>query len=464
MNTGFLRTNGFGRLPFPRLRGKARGGGSSVATLLATCSIATLAGCGVTQDPNEIIVQRFFGACSADYGGKTDVAAAQGECGIITTLINRFNAENPQTHVKVSTVAWPGYNQLSAQLAAGDAPDLVTMHESAIADYQSRHLLKPMDEDLRAAGIDPAGFTAAGRNGVTKGGWIYGMPFDTWAPLWHINMNYFRQAGLVKDGAPLLPSSPEELLAQARQFKQATGKPYFVQSLANERPMYARNLFTFLMQQNASFFADPQHIRLQTPEAKRVVELFKQIYDEDLTTKDQDYSAATQGFLNGAGGVYLVGTWVIGDFDAESHRPDRPLTNGYTVTMYPQLYPGREATYADGHSWVMPVRKRTGQQLQAIHKLLRFLAENDYEWSRTGHLPAFTAVVASDQFAALPHRQNIARLATVGTPLPANVQRQFAINDIIGEEMAAAIAGQKPVDAALADAEHRVNDLLFHLL
>lgn len=434
-------------------------GPAAVGTMLLA-----IGGCGVTQDPNEIIVQRFFGACSADYGGKTDVAAAQGECGIITTLINRFSAENPQAHVKVSTVAWPGYNQLSAQLAAGDAPDLVTMHESAIADYQSRHLIQPMDADLRAAGIDPAGFTEAGRTGVTKDGGIYGMPFDSWAPLWHINMNYFRQAGLVKDGAPVLPSSPEELLAQARQFRQATGKPYFVQSLANERPMYTRNLYTFLMQQNATFFVDPQHIRLQTPEAKRVLELFKQIYDEDLTTKDQDYSAATQGFINGAGGVYLVGTWLIGDFDAESRRPGRPLSNGYVVTMYPQLYPGKEATYADGHAWVMPVKQRTEQQIRTIHQLLKFLADNDYEWSRTGHLPAFAAVIASERFAALPHRQAIAGLATTGTPLPAQVQRQFAIADIIGEEMAAAIASQKSVDAALADAQHRVNDLLFHVL
>lgn len=438
----------------PRLAGPA-----AIGSLLVA-----LGGCGVTQDPNEIIVQRFFGACSADYGGKTDVAAAQGECGIITTLINRFSAEHPEAHVKVSTVAWPGYNQLSAQLAAGDAPDLVTMHESAIPDYQSRHLLQPMDADLRAAGIDPAGFTEAGRTGVTKDGGIYGMPFDSWAPLWHINMNYFRQAGLVKDGAPVLPSSPEELLAQARQFRQATGKPYFVQSLVNERPMYTRNLYTFLMQQNSTIFADPQHIRLRTPEAKRVLELFKQIYDEDLTTKDQDYSAATQGFINGAGGVYLVGTWLIGDFDAESRRPGRPLSNGYAVTMYPQLYPGTEATYADGHAWVMPVKRRTQQQLRTIHQLLKFLADNDYEWSRTGHLPAFAAVIASERFAALPHRQAIARLATTGTPLPAQVQRQFAIADIIGEEMAAAIASQKSVDAALADAEHRVNDLLFHVL
>jgi multiple sugar transport system substrate-binding protein len=44
------------------------------------------------------------------------------------------------------------------------------------------------------------------------------------------------------------------------------------------------------------------------------------------------------------------------------------------------------------------------------------------------------------------------------------VQRQFSIQDILGEELAAAIAGHKPVDVALADAEHRVNELLFHLL
>ncbi len=107
---------------------------------------------------------------------------------------------------------------------------------------------------------------------------IYGLPIDNWAPLWHINMNYFRQAGLVKDGKPILPRSPEELLAQARQFKQATGKPYFVQALSNERAAYTRNLYTLLMQQSVDFFADPQKVKLQSPEAKQVVDMFRQIY------------------------------------------------------------------------------------------------------------------------------------------------------------------------------------------
>lgn len=422
-----------------------------------------LASCGVRQAPNEIVVQRFFGTCNAEYGSRTDVENAEGECGIMTTLINKFSARNPDVKVRVSPVAWPGYNQLAAQLAAGDPPDLVTMHLSAIPDYQSRRLIEPIGKELRAVGVDPQGFTDASLAGVSIRDEIYGLPIDNWAPLWHINMNYFRQAGLVKNGKPILPRSPEELLEHARRFKEATGKPYLVQTLAVERASYSRNLYTLLMQQNAIIFPDPQHIRLQSPEAKLVLELFRQIYVEDHTTKNLDYAASTNAFINGAGGVFIVGTWLIGDFEAESDRPDRPLSNGYAVTPWPQLY-ARDATFIDGHAWVVPVRDRTTQQRDAIFRLLRFIADNDFEWSRTGHLPAYTAVIESERFHALPHRSEIARISTTGTPLPSAVQRQFSIQDIIGEEMAAAITGHKSVDAALADAEHRVNDLLFHLL
>jgi multiple sugar transport system substrate-binding protein len=431
--------------------------------LAGLLSCVVLASCGVRQAPNEIVVQRFFGTCKAQYGDRTDVENAEGECGIMTTLINKFSAENPDVKVRVSPVAWPGYNQLAAQLASGDPPDLVTMHLSAISDYQSRKLLEPLGKDLRAVGVDPNGFTAASLASVSKQGEIYGLPIDNWAPLWHINMNYFRQAGLVKDGKPILPRSPEELLAHARQFKEATGKPYLVQALSNERAAYTRNLYTLLMQQSVDFFADPQQVKLQSPEAKQVVDMFRQIYAEDLTTKNQDYAAATNSFINGGGGVYLVGTWMIGDFDAQSRKTDRPLSNGYAVMPWPQLY-ARDATFIDGHAWVMPARDRTPQQRDGIFRLLKFLADNDFAWSRTGHLPAYKAVIESERFNALPHRSDIAKISTTGMPLPSGVQRQFPVQDIIGEEMAAAITGHKAVDAALADAEHRVNDLLFHLL
>lgn len=425
-------------------------------------AVLALSACGPRDPDNQIVVQRLFGECAQANAGAH--ASPDGECEVITGLLNQFAAENPDIKLKVNTVAWPGYDQLSAQLASNDAPDVVTMHQSVIGDYSIRGLIEPLGAGLRDIGVDPAGFTPAASAGVTKGGEVYGLPFDTWAPLWHINMNLFREAGLVRDGKPILPTSPAELLAQARQFKRATGKPYFVQSLVNEQAAYTRNLYTFLMQQGSPFFADPRHIKLNTPEARRVVELFRQIYVEGLTTKNQDYAAATSGFINGQGGVYLVGTWMIGSFEAESHTRGSALEGGYTVMPFPRLYNGPNAAFVDGHAWVVPVKTRNAFQKKAVYRLLKFLADHDGQWARTGHLPAYTAVIDSQAFRALPYRENIAILSQTGQALPATVQRQFAVQDIIGDEMTSAITAGKPAAQALADAEDRVNDLLFHLL
>jgi multiple sugar transport system substrate-binding protein len=174
-----------------------------------------LAGCGSGDERTQVYLQRFFGECAAQYGGKTDLAKAEGECGIITTMINKFNAENPDVHVSSNVVAWPGYPQLTAQMAAKDPPDLVTMHTGVISDYAAEGLLEPVEPYLRAAGIQPQSFTEASLRAVTIGGRIYGLPFDTHGGLFHVNTKLFAQAGLMKNGKPVLPTSPEELLAPA---------------------------------------------------------------------------------------------------------------------------------------------------------------------------------------------------------------------------------------------------------
>jgi multiple sugar transport system substrate-binding protein len=69
-------------------------------------------------------------------------------------------------------------------------------------------------------------------------------------------------------------------------------------------------------------------------------------------------------------------------------------------------------------------------------------------------------VLDDPRFKALPHRADIAPLAAIGRPLPSEVQRQSAIEGLVGEEMAASNTGQKTPARALADAERRVNELL----
>lgn len=413
----------------------------------------------------ELQLQRFFGACEAQYGQNTDIAKAEGECGIMTTLINKFNAEHPDIDVKVTTVEWPGYDQLTAQMASRTPPDLVTMHDSVISDYQSRNLLMPIDDLLKQAGVDKGEFTSTAQNGVTRDGKVYGLPLDNWTMLYHINMNLMKKANLVDaDGQPILPTSPDELLDQARQFKQATGKPYFIQILANETAAYARLFYTYLFQQDSDFFADPNKIALKNNDkAKNILKLFKQIYDEGLTTKNMDYPATVSAFSNGEGGILLNGNWLLSTFDAEAHKSGSPLQDGYMAEPYPQLYSAQKAAYVDGHAWVMPSKERSKEKLEATAEFFKFMADNNGQWARTGHLPSVNAVLSDKAFLELPDRKNLLNVTKIGKGLPSGVKRQFAVQDIIGEELAAAITGNKSIDDALADAENRVNDMLSHL-
>ena len=423
------------------------------ALLVASC------GDGGRGDRADIYLQRFFGECGAQFGTTTDLSKVEGECGIITTMINKFNAENRDVHVSSNVVAWPGYPQLSAQMAARDPPDLVTMHTGVIPDYAAEGLLEPVEPYLAEAGIAPSALTEASRSAVTIGGRLYGLPFDTHGGLFHINTKLFAKAGLMRGGKPVLPRSPEEMMAHARQFTERTGKPYLIQSLVGDNAYAARNVYTYLLAQNAVFFPTRKQIRLRTPEAARIVRFFRDITAAGVSTRNQDTPAAIASFMSGEGGIYPTGTWMIGQFEAEANTPGRPLYRSYTVYPYPRLW-GQDVNYVSGHAWVVPKRERTPQQRRAISRFFRFVADHNFDWARTGHLPAFKAAVDSPAFRSLPHRANIATIADTGRPLPSGVQRQNAIEGLVGEEVAAAINGQKSIDRALADAERRVNQLL----
>ncbi len=426
------------------------------ATLLA---LAVLGSCARTDHKTHLYLQRFFGECGAEYGGTTDISKAEGECGIITAMVDRFNAENPDIHIDVNVVAWPGYPQLTAQVAARDPPDLVTMHEGVISDYAAKGLVEPVEGYLRTASISPNDFTEAARQGVTMYGHVYGLPWDTHGGLFHVNTALFAKAGLMRAGKPILPNSPEELIVQARQFEERTGKPYLIQSNVGDPAFAARNLYTYMMARGAVLFPDARHIKLNTPTGIAVATFFRRINAEKLGTLNMDTPGAIAAFVSGEGGIYPTGTWMIGSFEQEATTPGRPLYKSYQVFPYPHLW-GSHVEFVSGHAWVVPARKRTPEQREAIARFFRFMAAHNYDWARTGHIPAFKSVLQDPRFRSLPHREDIASLADIGRPLPSYVQRQNAIEGIVGEEAVAAFTGQKTIPQALAQAERRVNDLL----
>ncbi|MEO8308447.1 MAG: extracellular solute-binding protein [Pseudomonadota bacterium] len=430
--------------------------------LLALLPLALLlSACAHPDGRTTLVIQRFFGACQAQFGTLTDPAKADGECGIITAMINQFQAENPDIKVIENTVAWPGYDQLTAQLAANGPPDLVTMHSSAIPDYDARGLLEPLDGDLAMAGISNDQFTAAARAGVTVEGRTMGLPIDVWAPLWHVNLNLFRQAGLVVDDKPILPTSPEQFYAQAAQFQKRTGKPYFIQIANKDFAGPMRIFYVWMLQQGVPLFTDARHSNFDSPAGRSALGFMKELYQRGYSSRNLDYAGAVSAFLKGQGGVLVDGTWMVGQFDAASGDANSPLHQGYAVRPFPFLFHAKRVALVDGHNWVMPRDpRRTQAEREAARRFLKYFAANDFQWARTGHFPAYQSIIDSVAWQSLPHRGDIAEITQIGQPLPKFVRRQSPIEFIVGEEAAAAFTGAKPLDRALADMQRRADEIL----
>ena len=421
--------------------------------------------CSMAQAEEKTVVSfaRFFGSCEADFGTVTDIRKSAGECGIITAMTNKFNAENKDVEVKTQVIEWnPYYDQLGARIIAKDIPAIAVMHEAVLGDFVKRGLVEPLDDGFKSVGVDTSDFTAHAKRGVTFDNKTYALPFDTHSWLWHINLNLLKKAGLTNaDGTAMIPKTPEETYAFAKKFKAATGKPYFVWCVANETAAYTHTFLTLLYQQGGNPFpTSEREINLHTPEAKKAIEFMAKLYAEGDIVPNTDYGGANQAFMNGEGAIMVNGTWLIGDMIAQSEKAGAALEKGYQTVPFANLY-SKPATWADGHSWIMLKGGTKDDKTRAASlRFLKFLNDNNAEWARTGHLPTSQKVIASESFNALPFRNSIGAIAQSGISLAPTVPRQFRMQELIGEALAAVVMSKKPIDATMKAAEERINKVL----
>ncbi len=431
-------------------------------TLLAASLAAALAAPAQAQQKTEITFARFFGACEGDYGSSQDVAKARGECGVMTTLVNLFNATNKDNIVvKPQIIEWgPYYQQLNARIAARDIPTIAVMHAAQLGDYT--RYVEELGPILKEAGIDAADFTANARNAVTVGGKIYAMPWDTHSWLWHFNVGLFKKAGLVDaQGQPIVPKTVDEMIAQGKIIKEKTGKPYIIIATGGPGDFAnsARGYYSWLYDQNGSIFtADGEKVDFKSPASMAAFRAYEALVKNELMTKGLDGGGAIGAFLNGGGAIYLTGTWRIDDFLAAQAKPGSPLSEGYTTRVFPNLF-STQSVWTDNHTWVMPKGGTNAQTRKAALVFLKFLWDHNFDWARGGgHLPARQSLMAD--YAKLPLRQYVVDIPSFGKALPHEVKRQFGFQNMIGEEIANMINTGKTAEQAADAAQERSGALL----
>jgi multiple sugar transport system substrate-binding protein len=402
----------------------------------------------------ELTLGRFFGACE-DAG--TDTAASVGEACIIQSIINAASEELDGITVNTLPTDWGNYyDQIKAAYAGGTPPDIHVMHRHRVPEFAGLGALAAIGEDLEAAGIDPSDWSATALDAVSFNGQIYGVPMDFHANLWHVNMELMEAAGLVENGAPILPTSPQELLEHAQMVKDATGQNYLAADFA-QFPIGVRLVLALMWQQNANIF-DGDTATINTPEGQAAVAAITQLFDAELANPQLNYADSQQAFLNGEAAILVNGTWVVDFYTAEAAKEETGLDD-YYVADFPTLF-DTGATWADSHMWAIPASVQGDEaKYQAALRVLAFINDHNIDWARTGHMAVRTSVLESDAYANLPHRSEYAGTASIARDTPPS-ERYGAIQDVLNRELQAIWLTGKDVETALSDAELEVQDLL----
>lgn len=405
------------------------------------------------QDAAEITFMRFFGECADEFADNDDLAAAYGECGIIQTLANAYNASQDEVAVETIVVDWPGVTELNANLAAGTAPDIMVLHGHRIPNYASRGLLTPMGDVLEAAGIDVSDFTDNARGFVEYNGEIYGVPLDVHGHIWHINLQLWGEAGLLNDdGTPNLPVGKDAFLAAAEQFKEATGLPF----TGMWTDGLSRNWMTFIYQQGGSIENEDGSPNINSEEGMEALNFLLQLRDEGHILDNVDYAAAQEVFLNCENGSHVNGTWVVNFYDEQVADPEGCLED-YYVSSFPTVY-DQPAAWSGSHTWIIPQGLNPDPaKLEATLKYLKFLNDENLSWARTGHTSINQSVISGDEYNSLPHRDEYAEFVSSAIVFPRG-NWATAFEDIMDEELQAVFIGDKTPEQALTDAQARLDD------
>jgi multiple sugar transport system substrate-binding protein len=423
--------------------------------LIGVAAAATFASGAFAQD-TEVTVGRFFGDCEA---AGTDTKASVGEACIIQSIINAASSEIDGVTVNTLPTDWGNYyDQIKAAYAGGTPPNLHVMHRHRVPEFAGLGALADLSGDLERAGIDPSDWSENALAAVSYEGGIYGVPMDFHANLWHVNMDLMQEAGLVENGRPVLPSSPEELLEHARMVKEATGQDYLAADFA-QFPIGVRLVLALIWQQGENIFTEEGTATINTEAGKRAVETITQLFDAGYANPQLNYADSQQAFLNGEAAVLVNGTWVVDLYAAEAAKEETGL-DSYYAADFPTLF-DEGATWADSHMWAIPSNLKANDpaKYEAALKVLAFINDHNIDWARTGHMSVRNSVLESEEYRNLPHRAEYAGTAAIARDTPPS-ERYGAIQDVLNRELQAIWLTDKPVEAALEDSELEVQDLL----
>ena len=301
---------------------------------------------------------------------------------MINAIIKKAQ-EDTNTKVNVSVLEWGNYyTKLNAAFSSGKTPDIGIMHLQYFLPYAKSGLLANISALEKKTGIylknieEPSLIKAQSYKGN-----IYGIRWDIHGLLWHINKEEFKKAGLLdKEGNPLIPTSPEEFIKEARKYKESTGNPFVVWDGATGEGIIWW-WYSLLLQDGGQFInKDQTKAAFNTEAGLETLKFINTLVKEKLIDANLNLTQAANAFINGKSASFMNGTWWVNTLYKD-------LGDKLYTTIIPILYhKGAPAVWANSHMWIIPANISSEKQAEAYKFIVAMLKYNVY-WAKTGHAP-----------------------------------------------------------------------------
>jgi multiple sugar transport system substrate-binding protein len=403
-----------------------------VAIVLAAAALAVLGGAG----------------CGKGGSGKTTVVFWQfSPLATIQPILDRYRAENPGVDLQVEQLTWQsGREKIVAAIAAGRPPDLCELGSTFLPGLVADSTLVDLTDsipDLRAELV--------GWDGVSYRGRAFALPWMLGTRALFINEDLFRKAGL-NPAKP--PATWAELLDDARRITQRVPDAKGFGMNSGEREILIKKFMPFAWG-NGGDILDSTLTRsvFHSPQNVEALKFYLSLKPYSLLDRQEMHE---QAFAKGRLGIVISGPWLLRTLAKTA--PDAHIRVG--LMPRPAASRGKSASFAGAE--VLGIFRGSKHRAEAL-RLARFLVQPRNSmplYVATGNaFPAATSAAADSYFTTHPmDRLFLEQLHTAVSP-PLH-PRWVEIEEIVNAELEQAIYGTKTPEAALAEGDAKIAQVL----
>jgi multiple sugar transport system substrate-binding protein len=422
------------------------GAGAGSAVLLAACG---------DDGPNPVVGGGGENAqpASTSYTGPNVTLAfwngfTGGDGPVMKSLVDKFNAANPNIKVTMNVYEWADYYQkVPAAVSTGNGPDLGIMHVDQVATNAARGVVLPLDDLAASLQLNEGDFSPPVWQAGVYNGKRFAIPLDVHPLGMFYNKKVLQSAGLDPEKPPTTAdeyaAALDKLKAKGVQGHWATPFP-FTGTLQFEALTWQFGGQLFDEQATKPLFAEQPGVQALT----WLTDLVKNGHSPKNVAQDADLIA----LQNGKAAFNWNGIWTINTLKQ---------VNGleWGVSALPQIGT-QPAAWAGSHQFVQfKQRTQDANKLQAGKVFINYISQQSLEWAKGGQVPARKEIRDSAEFKALTEQ------AAIGTqiddlhfpPAVPGIPDALATVDTAVNE---AILLRKEPGKALADAAAKCSQIL----